>query len=172
MASLEDCRRFYAEEIRFAANLQTPALAEAFARVPRENFLGQPPWKVGSPEGRALSLAGMKSGEYVTTTDPRDLYHNLVVVVDEAANLNNGQPSALARWIDALDLKAGERAFHLGSGIGYYTAIMAETVGPSGGVVASESAVEGTGRGSWPVVTSSGANASSCARLALHETTR
>ncbi len=158
MASLEDCRRFYAEEIRFAANLHTPALAEAFARVPRENFLGPPPWNVGSPEGRALSLAGMKGGEYVTTSDPRDLYHNLVVVVDEAANLNNGQPSALARWIDALELKAGDRAFHLGSGVGYYTAIMAETVGQFGSIVASEVRPDLAARAeqnlaAWPQVT-------------------
>lgn len=158
MASLEDRRRFYAEEIRFAANLHTPALAAAFARVPREKFLGPPPWRIGSPEGRALSLAGMKGGEYVTTSDPLDLYHNLVVVVDEASNLNNGQPSALARWIDALDLKAGDRAFHLGSGVGYYTAIMAETVGPSGGVVASEVRPDLAARAeqnlaAWPQVT-------------------
>jgi protein-L-isoaspartate(D-aspartate) O-methyltransferase len=53
-------------------------------------------------------------------------------------NVNNGQPGTLARWIDALDLKAGERVFHLGCGVGYYTAVIAEVVGSDGGVVASE----------------------------------
>lgn len=44
----------------------------------------------------------------------------------------------LARWINALDLRAGDRAYHLGCGVGYYTAIMAEVVGPGGSVVGSE----------------------------------
>jgi hypothetical protein len=42
MMTLEDCRAFYSQEIRFAANLSTPGLVEAFAHVPRENFLGPP----------------------------------------------------------------------------------------------------------------------------------
>ena len=35
-------------------------------------------------------------------------------------------------------LAAGDRVYHLGAGTGYYSAIMAEVVGPSGSVVASE----------------------------------
>ena len=35
-------------------------------------------------------------------------------------------------------LKPGERAYHLGCGVGYYTAILAEMVGPDGSVVAIE----------------------------------
>jgi protein-L-isoaspartate(D-aspartate) O-methyltransferase len=66
------------------------------------------------------------------------VYHNVVAVLDATRDLNNGQPSALARWIDALDLKTGDRVYHLGAGVGYYTAIMAEVVTPSGSVVASE----------------------------------
>ena len=64
------------------------------------------------------------------TEDPRDLYHNILIAIDKDRNVNNGQPSALARWIDALDLKTGDRVYHLGSGVGYYTAIMREVVGP------------------------------------------
>jgi protein-L-isoaspartate(D-aspartate) O-methyltransferase len=41
-------------------------------------------------------------------------------------------------WIDALALKRGERVYHLGCGVGYYTAIMAEVVGPQGSVVGLE----------------------------------
>jgi len=64
--------------------------------------------------------------------------HNVVVVLDKAGDINNGQPSALARWIDSMDLKPGARAYHLGCGVGYYTAIMAEVVGPRGSVVGTE----------------------------------
>jgi protein-L-isoaspartate(D-aspartate) O-methyltransferase len=137
--NLEDCRRFYSEEIKFAANLRSPALIAAYARVPREEFLGVPPWHVASPEQIGLALMGLTAGSpYVEVNHPRDLYHDILVAIDARRELNNGQPSALAAWINALDLKAGDRVFHLGCGVGYYTAIVAEVVGSSGSVVASE----------------------------------
>jgi protein-L-isoaspartate(D-aspartate) O-methyltransferase len=40
--------------------------------------------------------------------------------------------------MDALDVKAGDRVFHLGCGVGYYTAILAEMAGAAGHLVASE----------------------------------
>jgi protein-L-isoaspartate(D-aspartate) O-methyltransferase len=138
MMTIEECRSFYAQEVKFAANLATPGLVEAYARVPREKFLGPGPWQIGSAEGRAMSAAGLTQLAYVTVDDPRDVYHNVVVSLDREKDINNGQPSALARWIDALALKAGERVYHLGCGVGYYTAIMAEVVGPSGSVVGLE----------------------------------
>jgi protein-L-isoaspartate(D-aspartate) O-methyltransferase len=138
MTTLEGCRRFYAEEIRVAANIHSAALVEAFARVPREKYLGPPPWQLDSAEQRALSFVGLRSSSYTTTEDPQDVYHNVMVALDAAHDINNGQPSALARWIEALDLKAGERVYHLGCGVGYYTAIIAEVVGPGGCVEGSE----------------------------------
>ena len=47
-------------------------------------------------------------------------------------------PGILIPWIDALDLQEGDRVFHLGGGAGYYTAIIARTVGPRGRVVMAE----------------------------------
>jgi protein-L-isoaspartate(D-aspartate) O-methyltransferase len=138
MMTLEDCRAFYSQEIRFAANLSTTGLVDAFASVPREKFLGQPPWLIGSAEARALSAAGVVQMCYLPVEDPRDLYHNVVVSLDRSKDINNGQPGSLARWIDALALKPGDRAFHLGCGVGYYTAIIAEVVGPNGIVVGLE----------------------------------
>ncbi|MGA2981150.1 MAG: hypothetical protein ABSD76_16290 [Terriglobales bacterium] len=136
--TIEECRRFYSEEIRFTGNIESPALVEAFTRVPREDFLGPGPWEIASAEVRGLSALGAIQMSYTPVTDPRDLYHNVVVVLDKASDINNGQPSALARWIYALDLKPGARAYHLGCGVGYYTAIMAVVVGPDGKVVGSE----------------------------------
>ncbi len=138
MMTLEDCRAFYSQEIRFAANLSTPGLVEAFGRIPREKFLGPPPWLIGSAEARALSAASMAQMSYVTVEDPRDLYHNVIASLDRSKDINNGQPGSLARWIDALELKPGARAFHLGCGVGYYTAILAEVVGTDGSVVGLE----------------------------------
>jgi protein-L-isoaspartate(D-aspartate) O-methyltransferase len=136
--TIDECRRFYSEEIRFTADVHSSALVEASARVPREKFLGPGPWEIASADSRALSALGAVQMSYRPVDDPRHLYHNVVVVLDKAGDINNGQPSALARWIGALDLKAGARAYHLGCGVGYYTAIMAEIVGPQGSVVGSE----------------------------------
>ena len=47
---------------------------------------------------------------YRATDDPRDLYHNVLVALDAVRDINNGQPSALAVWINALDLEEGDRA--------------------------------------------------------------
>jgi protein-L-isoaspartate(D-aspartate) O-methyltransferase len=136
--TVEEYRRFYADEIRFVANLESPALVDAFARVPREKFIGPGPWQVGSAEVRGLAAAGMGRAVYVPVDDARHLYHNVVVVLDAARDINNGQPSALAHWINGLQLQTGNRVYHLGCGVGYYTAIMAEVVGSKGSVVASE----------------------------------
>ncbi|HXZ40212.1 MAG TPA: methyltransferase domain-containing protein [Terriglobales bacterium] len=151
--TLEDCRRFYSEELRFAANISSTALLDAFARVPREHFLGPGPWKIASVD---LGLGGTT---YIETenADPKNLYHNVSVALDTARDLNNGQPGTLAKLIDSLDLKAGDHVFHLGCGVGYYTAIMAEVVGTSGRVIASEvdpvlAARAQTNLAAWPNV--------------------
>lgn len=134
MFDLDDCRRFYAEEVQFAANLTSPGLIVALARVPREKFLGPGPWEVGMPD--------MVSGgvQYVTTpdADPRRVYHNVVIALDRSRDLTNGQPGTLAHYINSLNLAPGDRVYHLGAGAGYYTAVIAEVVGPSGMAVATE----------------------------------
>lgn len=138
MMTIEDCREFYARELKFAASLTTPGLVEAFAKVPREKFLGPGPWKIGSAAARTMSVAGFGQMSYSTVEDPRDVYHNVVISLDRAKDINNGQPGSLGMWIDALALKPGERVYHLGCGVGYYTAIMAEVVGPGGSVIGLE----------------------------------
>jgi protein-L-isoaspartate(D-aspartate) O-methyltransferase len=129
--TIEQCRRFYAEEIRAVADLDSPHLISAFARVPREKFLGPAPWKIAGES--YLNQSG-----YRTSDDPCDLYHNVVVAIKSEQSLNNGQPSALASWIATLELTPGARLFHVGCGTGYYTAIMAEVLRPSGAILAAE----------------------------------
>jgi protein-L-isoaspartate(D-aspartate) O-methyltransferase len=136
--TLDECRQFYADEVRFSAHISTPGLVEAFARVPREKFLGPGPWQIASADMRGMSVTTGIQMSYTLIDDPRHLYHNVVVVLDKDKDINNGQPSALGRWIDALQLKPGEGAYHLGCGVGYYTAIVAEVVGAAGSVVGSE----------------------------------
>jgi len=139
--NLIEIRQFFAEEIRAVANIQTEALVKAFAKVPREHFLGSGPWQIASPDARGSSMGGMTIGMSYRLTDdadPRHLYHNVLIAIDPSRQLNNGHPSTLASWLDALELKEGGRALHVGCGVGYYTAIIAEVVGPNGHVTGIE----------------------------------
>jgi protein-L-isoaspartate(D-aspartate) O-methyltransferase len=129
--TLEQCRRFYSEELRIVAGLESPDLVSAFARVPRERYLGAPPWKFSS--GNSL-----EQSSYRTTSSVCDVYHDVFVALRSEKFLNNGQPSMIARLIAALKLSPGKRVYHCGCGTGYYTAIMAEVVGSKGSVVAAE----------------------------------
>lgn len=52
--------------------------------------------------------------------------------------LNNGQPSFLTMLIGLARLTAGERVVHIGTGTGYYTAIMSRLVGDSGRILGIE----------------------------------
>jgi len=53
--TIEDYRRFYAEEVRYGADVSTEALVEAYERVPRERFPGPGPWQAGAPEGSDIN---------------------------------------------------------------------------------------------------------------------
>lgn len=129
----QEVRRRYAEEIRNAARINSEALVNAFATVCREDFVGQGPWKVLS-----RSAPGQRQPQVADASDPSELYRDVAVYLDSSKSLTNGNPTTLAPWLDALDLAAGKSAFHLGCGTGYYTAIIAEVVGPRGQVTAVE----------------------------------
>jgi protein-L-isoaspartate(D-aspartate) O-methyltransferase len=133
--TVEDYRQFYAEEIQTVAALRSQALVRALASVPREQFLGPGPWKLCSLDFGASPTPSYRQTE---SADPKHLYHNILVSLDETRHLNNGHPSTLAAWIDVLEIKEGDRVFHLGAGVGYYTALMAEIAGPRGSVTAAE----------------------------------
>ena len=125
-------RRFYAEEIKTAANLKTTALVDALAHVPREKFLPPGPWLIRSE----IDFGG--GPRQTSDADPRHVYHNVAVAIDPERQLFNGAPSLVCTCIDALALVAGARVLHVGSGTGYYSAIIGHTVGASGSVVAFE----------------------------------
>jgi protein-L-isoaspartate(D-aspartate) O-methyltransferase len=129
-AQLRQQRRFFAEEVQIVANLRTPRLVEAFASVPREQFLRPGPWMI---RGEA-DMAGPP--RLTPDDDPRHVLHNVVVAIDPARQLFNGMPTALGLWIDALALQPGDRVLHVGCGLGYYSALMAHCVGETGRVVA------------------------------------
>jgi protein-L-isoaspartate(D-aspartate) O-methyltransferase len=69
---------------------------------------------------------------------PRLPLHQRPVALVPERNLNNGQPSLHAYLMHQAEPVAGEHVVHVGTGTGYYTAIFAHLVGPSGQVTAIE----------------------------------
>lgn len=69
---------------------------------------------------------------------PEHLYDNVSVAIDSTHQLFNAAPGAVAPWIDALEVAHGSRVLQIGCGLGYYTAVLAHCVGPTGRVVAFE----------------------------------
>jgi protein-L-isoaspartate(D-aspartate) O-methyltransferase len=63
------------------------------------------------------------------TSDPAELYRDVLVVLAEDRGINNGQPSLHAICIEALRLTSHDHVLHIGAGTGYYTAILAELAG-------------------------------------------
>ncbi|MFL5295015.1 MAG: protein-L-isoaspartate O-methyltransferase family protein [Phenylobacterium sp.] len=126
---LKTVRRRYAEDVCALAETNWPPLVRAFAAVPRERFVGPGPWTVIG--------AGLQR-EVTPDADPRHLYRNVLISLDEAKQLNNGQPSFWAALLDRLRPQPGERVAHVGAGGGYYTAILAELVGRTGWVTGIE----------------------------------
>jgi protein-L-isoaspartate(D-aspartate) O-methyltransferase len=112
-------RAAYAHTVLARYGTQDAAVEAAFGKVPREAFLGPPPWSIGT--GGPASWA--------QTNQPSALYQDVLVSLDRAKGINNGQPSLHALCIAALHLTRGEHVLHIGAGTGYYTAILAELAG-------------------------------------------
>lgn len=128
MSNHNEHRRRFAEDVRAASGVTSPVLFDALATVPREAFLPPGPWVI----------RGGGPAQTTPDADPRHVYQNVSVAIDERRQLFNGAPSTVLPALDALDLHAGDRVLHVGCGLGYYTAILAHLVGSAGAVHAEE----------------------------------
>ncbi len=128
-SELRIVRRAYARQILAAVGVSDARLEEAFASVRREDFLGPGPWQI--------FRWGMAYRE-TPSADPVYLYTDDLVGIVPERRINNGQPQLHAHLINQALPRPGEHVVHVGTGTGYYTAIMAHMVGPSGRVTGIE----------------------------------
>jgi Lon protease-like protein len=129
---LTERRRWYAQDLKLRAPVRRHmVIAEAFAAVPRERFLGPGPW-------RLLPDRYLDNVFVTPDDDPRWLCHDVLVTIDKTRGLNNGLPSLWARSFDHIDWRRQKRVLQVGAGTGYYAAVLAEIVGPTGRVIAVE----------------------------------
>lgn len=122
-------RAAYAKQILAEVDVCDPALEAAFAAVKREHYLGPGPW---------AALRAARGYRDTPSDDPVYLYIDGLFGIVADRKLNNGQPSLHAWLLHRAAPRPGEHVVHVGAGIGYYTALMAELVGATGQVTGIE----------------------------------
>ena len=129
MNTTAEHRRFYADFIVKSTGSTDARLINAFATVPREDYLGRGPWSIFVGSGYLPTISD----------DPRLLYQDVLVGIAPDRGINNGQPTLHARCLAAAAVSIGDTVVHIGTGAGYYTAVLAALVGPTGRVIGFES---------------------------------
>jgi protein-L-isoaspartate(D-aspartate) O-methyltransferase len=122
-------RRAYAMQILAAVGVSDARVEDAFAGVRREDFLGPGPWQIFR-----WGIAYRPT----PSADPVYLYTDDLVGIVPERRINNGQPQLHAHLIGQARPAPGEYVVHIGTGTGYYTAIMAHLVGSRGRVMGIE----------------------------------
>ena len=118
-----EARRRFAEELARHRPSRDERVVDAFATVPRERFAGPGPWR----------LLHFADGYWTTPdADPRWLYHNVLVALDEERAAQYRRAAAVGAPLRP-HRRAGRATACCRSAParGYYTAILAELVGPT-----------------------------------------
>jgi protein-L-isoaspartate(D-aspartate) O-methyltransferase len=124
-----DVRAIYVAELAAHGGLRSDALLAAFRKVPREHFLPPGPWIVEAADG-----------SFYATEDNNiaHVQHAVGVAIDTTRDLINANPARIGRMLEAARIAPGNVVLHVGAGLGYFTAVIAELVGPEGRVIAAE----------------------------------
>jgi len=95
--------------------------------------------------------------------DPTHILHAVGVVLAQGGDmpLHCANPAPVAKALERTGLAPGDRVLHVGAGLGYFSAIIAELLGPFGNVIAAEidpgfGAQARRNLAPWPQVTVSG----------------
>jgi len=122
-------RRAYARQMLGVAGIRNERLERVFATIRREDFLGADPWRIVVP---------YTAGSELPVNDPVYVYQDVVLALAPERGVNNGSPSLHARMLNDLAIEPHQHIAHIGTGAGYYTAMLAELTGDSGHVTAIE----------------------------------
>jgi protein-L-isoaspartate(D-aspartate) O-methyltransferase len=120
-AASADLRRGLIERLRSRGHLRDARVAAAFEAVPRELFLA------GHVERHGLADA-YRDDAIVTRRDP----------VTGAPTSSSSQPAIMAKMLEMLEVRAGQRVLEIGAGTGYNAALLAHLVGDEGRVTSVE----------------------------------
>jgi protein-L-isoaspartate(D-aspartate) O-methyltransferase len=126
---LKIVRRAFAKQIAHAARVSDPRFEKVLAELRREDFLSPGPWQV-------MRFPG--GYQQTPDDDPVYLYQDSPVAILPEKGLNNGQPSFLTSLLSLGRLGDGEHAIHIGTGTGYYTAVISHLAGSAGRVTGIE----------------------------------
>jgi protein-L-isoaspartate(D-aspartate) O-methyltransferase len=132
---LEEVRRFHAQMMAVATGSPDERFERIFELVPREAFLGPGPWHIAVHPWKK----SYRHGYIETPSDnPVHVNQNVLVALDRAKGINNGEPMLHAAWLGSVNPQGGEVVTHIGAGTGYYTAILSMLTLPNGHVHAFE----------------------------------
>ncbi len=125
----QEARARYAAEVAALSGVSDPALLRALSLVRREDFLPPGPWLIEAADGSCYLSPD---------ADPDRILHAVGVVLDPGRALHHANPARVARMLERMEIRSGQTVLHVGAGPGYFTALMAELVGPSGRIIAAE----------------------------------
>ncbi|MAM69744.1 MAG: hypothetical protein CMP91_01190 [Gammaproteobacteria bacterium] len=119
-------REKFSEQLCSNNNITNNAIRDAFTNVPREKYLGPPPWRFLEFYNRPY--------QFTLNDNLQSVYKDVQVEANRPAPLNNGIPSTQALWLQALNPQAGENVLHIACNNGYYSALLSDIVGENGHV--------------------------------------
>lgn len=100
------------ETLRARGALHSPAVLEAFARVPRHVFVPEVPVEEAYRD-RWIATRRTPDGEVISSSS---------------------QPEIMAIMLEQLEVRPGQRVLEIGAGTGYHAALLAHLAGPTGTV--------------------------------------
>lgn len=123
-------RQQLVESLRQSGALKTPALEQAFLRIPREVFV--PCFYNQETAGSTMAWKLVCTDDMSREDYLAAVYRNqsLVTKLDEGRRpiSSSSQPAVMARMLEALDVQPGQRMLEIGTGSGYNAALLATLI--------------------------------------------